>query len=146
MNKTREEAWIWMFLGVPMFLVPGGAAVLIAYDKGMSFAPLLMFAAVVIVGGLGWLLPFLVHKRKRRITFDERDRMIHKRAVLAAFVVLWLYFITACVTAWLVVGPRGSISVNVMPLTLVGGVAIFTFAQIVATLIQYGRGGKGEKL
>lgn len=145
MNKT-QEAWIWMFLGVPMFLIPGGVAVLIAYDKGMSFAPLLMFAAVVIVGGLGWLLPFLVHKRKKRITFDERDRMIHKRAVLAAFVVLWLYFIAACVTAWLVVGPRGSISVNVMPLTLVGGVAIFTFAQVVATLIQYGRGGKGEKL
>jgi hypothetical protein len=145
MNKT-QEAWIWMFLGVPMFLIPGGVAVLIAYDKGMSFAPLLMFAAVVIVGGLGWLLPFLVHKRKKRITFDERDRMIHKRAVLAAFVVLWLYFIAACVTAWLVVGPRGSISVNVMPLTLVGGVAIFTFAQVVATLIQYDRGGKGEKL
>jgi len=142
MNKPQEEAWIWMFLGVPMFLIPGGVAVLIAYDKGMSFAPMLMFAAVVIVGGLGWLLPFLVHKGKRRITFDERDRLIHKRAVLAAFVLLWLYFIAACVTAWLVVGPRGSISVNVMPLTLVGGVAIFTFVQNLATLIQYGRGGK----
>jgi membrane protease YdiL (CAAX protease family) len=141
MNKT-QESWIWLFLGAPMFLIPGGVAVLIAYDKGMSFAPLLMFAAVVIVGGLGWLLPFLVYKRKKQITFDERDRLIHKRAVLAAYVVLWLYFIAACVTAWLVVGPRGSISVNVMPLTLVGGVAIFTFAQIVATLIQYGRGGK----
>lgn len=143
MNKQQEEAWIWMFLCLPMFLIPGGVAVLIAYDKGMSFAPLLMFAAVVIVGGLGWLLPFLVHKRKRQITFDERDRLIHKRAVLAAYVVLWLYFITACVTAWLVVGPCGSISVNVMPLTLVGGVAIFTFVQVVATLIQYGRGNKG---
>jgi hypothetical protein len=138
MNKAQEEAWIGLLLGVPILLIPGGVAVLIAYDKGMSFAPLLMFAAVVIVGGLGWLLPFLVSKRKKQITFDERDRLIHKRAVLAAFVVLWLYFIAACVTAWLVVGPRGSISVNVMPLTLVGGVAIFTFAQIVATLIQYG--------
>jgi hypothetical protein len=137
MNKT-QLSWIMLFLEAPMFLIPGGVAVLIAYDKGMSFAPLLMFAAVVIVGGLGWLLPFLVHKRQKQITFDERDRLIHKRAVLAAFVVLWLYFIAACVTAWLVVGPRGSISVNVMPLTLVGGVAIFTFAQIVATLIQYG--------
>ena len=146
MNKSREEALIGLLLGVPMLLIPGGVAVLIAYDKGMSFTPLFMFSAVVIWGGLCWLLPFLVYKRKKRITFDERDLSIHKKAVLAAYAVLWVYFIVACVITWLVVGPNGSISVNVMPLTLVGGVGIFTIAQGLATLIQYGwRDKDGDK-
>ena len=142
MNKVREEAWIGLLLGIPILLIPGGVAVLIAYDKGMSFTPLFMFSAVAIWGGLCWLLPFFVYKRKKRITFDERDRLIHERAVLAAYAVLWLYFVAACVIAWLVVGSHGSISVNVMPLTLVGGVGIFTLVRGLAALIQYGWGDK----
>jgi hypothetical protein len=148
MNKAREEAWIVLFLGVPILLIPGGVAVFIAYDKGMSFVPLFMFAGIALWGGLCWLFPFIysrVRKGKKKVSFDERDRLIHKNAVVAAYIVLWLYFFAACVIPWWIVGPRGSISVNVMPLTLLGGLAIFTFVQNLATLIQYGRGGKGEK-
>jgi hypothetical protein len=146
MNKTREEAWILLLLGVPMLLIPGGVAVFIAYDKGMSFAPLFLFAGVAIWGGLSWLFPFIsgkIHKGKKKVSFDERDQLIHTRAVMAAYVVLWLYFFAACVIPWLAVGPHGSISVNVMPLTLLGGLVIFTFVQNLATLIQYGWGNKG---
>jgi hypothetical protein len=71
--------------------------------------------------------------------------LIHKRAVMAAYVVLWLYFVAVCVTAWCVVGPHGSISVNVMPLALLGGLVIFVTAQGLSSLIQYGRSNEGEK-
>ena len=148
MNKA-QEAWIWFLLGVLSFLIPGGVAVFIAYDRGMSFVPLFMFAGITIWGGLFWLFPFIsgkIRKGKKKVSFDERDQLIHKRAVMAAYVVLWLYFVTACVIPWWLVGPHGSISVNVMPLTLLGGLAIFTFVQNLATLIQYGwRGKDGEK-
>ncbi len=60
--------------------------------------------------------------------------------------VSWFYFVATCVTAWCIVGPHGSISVNVMPLTLLGGLVIFTFAQGLASMIQYGRRDKGEKV
>ncbi|MHC4190955.1 MAG: hypothetical protein ACYSUB_14965, partial [Planctomycetota bacterium] len=73
------------------------------------------------------------------------DQLIHKRAVMAAYVVLWLYFVAACVIAWCIVGPHGSISVNVMPLTLLGGLTIFTIVQGLAFRIQYGWGGKKNK-
>lgn len=145
MNQTQEDSWIWLFLGLPCFLIPGGVAVFIAYDRGISFAPVLMFASVVIWGGLFWLFPFIqgkFRKDKMKISFDERDQLIHKRAVMVAYVVLWLYFVTACVIAWCIVGPHGTVSVNVMPLTLLGGIIIFTSVQGLASVIQYGRGGK----
>lgn len=149
MNKTQEASWFYFFLGLACFLIPGGVAVFIAYDRGISFAPVFMFAGIVIWGGLFWLFPFIekkVRKGQKKITFDERDQLIHKKAVMAGYVVLWLYFVAVCVVAWCVVGPHGSISVNVMPLTLLGGLVIFTLAQGLASLIQYGQGGKdGEK-
>jgi len=149
MNKTKEVSWFYFFLGLACFLIPGGVAVFIVYDRGISFAPVLMFTGIVIWGGLFWLFPFnekKVRKDKKQISFDERDQLIHKKAVMAGYVVLWLYFVAACVIAWCIVGPHGSISVNVMPLTLLGGLVIFTLVQGLASLIQYGRGGKdGEK-
>ncbi len=148
MNKSLEESWICFVLGLLCFLIPGGVAIFIAYDRGISFAPVLMFTGIVIWGGLFWLFPFIcgkLGKGKKRVSFDERDQLIHKRAVMAAYVVLWLYFVAACVIAWCIVGPHGSISVNVMPLTLLGGLTIFTIVQGLASRIQYGRAGKGEK-
>ena len=141
----KEEAWIGLPLGVPILVIPSVVAVFIAYDRGLSFAPLLMFTGTVIWGGLLWLLPYIQHKfrkDKKKITFDERDQLIHKRAVMVSYVALWLYFVAACVITWCIVGPNGSISVNVMPLMLVGGLVLFNCVQSLASLIQYGRGAE----
>ena len=139
----KEEAWVGLFLGVPILVIPSVVAVFIAYDKGLSFAPLLMFTGTVVWGGLLWFLPYIqrkFHKDKKKIIFDERDQLIHKKAVMASYVVLWIYFVAACVITWCIVGPNGSISVNVMPLTLIGGLVLFNVVQSLASLIQYGRG------
>ncbi|MFC1793188.1 hypothetical protein ACFL3Q_06335 [Planctomycetota bacterium] len=148
MNETKVESWLYFFIGLACFLIPGAVAVFIAYDRGISFAPVFMFAGIVIWGGLFWMFPFIekkVRKGKKKISFDERDELIHKKAVMTGYVVLWLYFVAACVIAWCIVGPHGSISVNVMPLTLLGGLVIFTLSQGLASLIQYGRREKGEQ-
>jgi hypothetical protein len=145
MNQTKAESWIYFFLGLACFLIPGGVAVFIIYDKGVSFTPVFMFAGIVIWGGLFWLFPFIekkVRKGQSKVSFDERDQLIHKRAVMVAYAVLWIYFVAACVIAWCIVGPHGAVSVNVMPLTLLGGLIIFTSVQSLASLIQYGRGDK----
>jgi hypothetical protein len=150
MNKTQIESWLYFFIGLACILIPGTVAVFIVYDQGVSFAPVFMFAGIVIWFGLFWLFPFIekkVRKVKKKISFDERDQLIHKKAVMAGYIVLWLYFVAVCVIAWCIVGPHGSISVNVMPLTLLGGLVTFTFVQGLATLIQYGRtSSENEKL
>jgi hypothetical protein len=148
MIQTKIESWFYFFLGTACFLIPGSVVIFIAYDRGISFAPVLMFTGTVIWAGLFWLCPFTVGKlgkRKKKVTFDERDQLIHKRSVMAAYVVLWLYFVAACVIAWCLVGLHGSISVNMMPLTLLGGLAIFTTVQGLASMIQYGRGGNNSE-
>jgi hypothetical protein len=145
MNETKAGSWIYFIIGLACFLIPGGVAVFIVYDQGVSFAPVFMFAGIVIWFGLFWLFPFTfgrLGKGKKKVSFDERDQLIHKRAVMAGYVVLWLYFVAVCVTAWCIVGPHGTVSVNVMPLTLLGGLIIFTSVQGLASVIQYGRGGK----
>jgi hypothetical protein len=150
MNKAQEEALICVILMPVAALVCGALGVGLAYVKTVPLPRLLLeFTFVFALLGCAWLIPFLlrrIRKRKREISFDERDQLIIKKAALTGYVVLWLYFVTACVIAWWIVGPHGSISVNVMPLTLAGGLAIFGFVHNIAILIQYGRGGKdGEQ-
>lgn len=147
MNQTKVESWLYFFIGLACFLIPGTVAVFIVYDRGISFLPVFMFAGTVIWFGLFWLFPYIekkVRKGKKKISFDERDQLIHKKSVMAGYVVLWLYFVAACVVAWCIVGPHGFISVNVLPLTLLGGLIVFTLVQGLASMIQYGRSDKGE--
>ena len=147
MTETKAESWIYFIIGLACFLIPGGVAVFIVYDQGVSFAPVFMFAGIVIWFGLFWVFPFIqgkFRKDKKKICFDERDQLIHKKAVMVAYVVLWIYFVAACVIAWCIVDPHGSVSVNVMPLTLLGGLVVFTLTQGVASLILYGRNNEGE--
>ena len=148
MNETRIESWIYFIIGLACFLIPGGVAVFIVYDQGVSFAQIFMFAGIVIWFGLFWWFPFIekkIHKGPKNVSFDERDQLIHKKSVMVGYVVLWIYFVAVCIVAWCIVGPRGFISVNVMPLTLLGALVVFTFVQGLASLIQYGREPKGEK-
>ncbi len=149
MNKTQEEALICVILMPVAALVCGALGVGLAYVKAVPLPRLLIeFAFVFALLGCAWLIPLFLRRTRRKkgqIAFDERDQSIVRRAALAAYVVLWLYFVIACVIAWWMVGPHGSISVNVMPLTLAGGLAIFGFVHNLAILIQYGWAGKGEK-
>jgi hypothetical protein len=148
MNKAQEEAWILLFLMPICAAICGALAIGLAYVEAVSFVRLLIeFVLFVIFGGFLWLWPFLRKRwrEKKQVVFDERDQLIHKRAVLAAYVVLWLYLVAVCVIPWWLVGPHGSISANMLPFILIGALAIFTFVQNLAVLVQYGWGGKGEK-
>ncbi len=145
MNTPQKNAWISLLFIAPIWLIFGQLPILLIYIEGPSFLHLFSFAASTIVGGLSWLF-LLFFNRKAKKDFDERDNLIFLRATLAAYTVLWLYFVGACIYAWLSVAPERSISVNVMPIVIIGGIVVFHLSQSVTTLIQYGWGNKGEKL
>ena len=144
MNAWQKNAWISLLFIAPLWLVFGQLPILLVYLEGPKFLHLFSFACSTIVGGLLWLFLFFFNKRKTTV-FDERDQFILIRATLVSYVVLWLYFIAACIYAWLTAAPERSISVNVMPMVIVGGIAVFIVVQSIATLIQYGRELRGEK-
>jgi hypothetical protein len=143
MNKSQEASLALTVLMPLCALIPGSVAVLLVYTQGAHFIPLFMFALSIVLATLVWLVPVLLQKirKGRKVYTDERDLLIYKNAVVAAHIVLWLYFLVACLAAWWLVGPEGVVSVNVMPLVLVGGVAIFLLVEYLAAFIQYGRGG-----
>jgi hypothetical protein len=147
MNAWQRNAWISLLFVAPLWLIFGQLPILLVYLEGPSLLHLFSFACSTIVGGLLWLFLFFFNKRRKRTgttEFDERDQLILIRATLAAYVALWLYFIAACIYAWVSVAPEHSISVNVMPMVIVGGIVVFLVVQSIATLFQYGRQGKGE--
>ncbi|MFC1762737.1 hypothetical protein ACFL6U_11755 [Planctomycetota bacterium] len=148
MNKVQEESWIGVILMPVCVLVCGALAIGLAFFEALPLPLLLIqFAVFLAFSGYVWLIPSFskrIFRKKGTVSFDERDRLIVSRAALAAYIVLWLYFVIVCVSAWWIVGPRGSISVNVLPFTLVGGSALFVFVHYLAILIQYGWPRKGE--
>jgi len=148
MNKVQRGTWIALLLVVPVWAICGQLPVLLIYLEGPSFLHLFSFACATIIGGLSWLLLLFFNrkwKRKAKIEFDERDKLILIRSTLAGYVVLWIYFIAACIYVWLTASPNRSVSVNVMPIVIVEGIAVFIFVQSVTTLIQYGRVGKNSE-
>lgn len=147
MNLWQRNAWISLLFFAPLWLIFGQLPILLVYLEGPSFLHLFSFACSTIVGGLLWLFLFFFNKRRKRTgaaTFDERDQLILIRSTLAAYVGLWLYFIAACIYAWVSAAPERSVSVNVMPMVIVGGIVVFLVVQSIATLFQYGCRAKGE--
>jgi hypothetical protein len=145
MNKFQRETWITLLLVVPAWAICGQLPILLIYLEGPKFLHLFSFACATMIGGLSWLLLLFFNRRRNRkakIEFDERDKLILIRSTLAGYIVLWIYFIAACIYVWLSAAPERSISVNVMPTVIVEGIAVFIFVQSLTTLIQYGRTGK----
>jgi len=98
------------------------------------------------IAGLGGLAPLLIKKDKGSVTFDERDRLIKRRAALAGFGTSYLFVGLACMLPFFILGPKASISVGWLPEIFGGAALILFFVHSVAILVQYGWGGKGEKL
>ena len=148
MNKSQEEALIWLFLMPLIAAIGGGLLVGLVYVEGPSLRRTLIFSLFALWTGLFWLWILLQQKmrRKKKVTFDERDEIIHKKAALAGYIGVWLYFVSACVVPWWIVGPRGKISASILPIILIGGIIAFSIVQSLAILFQYGRGNKGEKV
>jgi len=157
MNKIKRVAWIGVLLIVAWIIVSQlpilsifleGPSFLYSFSltpENPSFLHLFSFVCLTIIGGLSWLL-LLFFNRKRnkkgKAEFDERDKLILIRSTLVGYVALLIYLIVAGIYTWLSAAPGRSVSVNVMPITVVEGVLVFIFVLSLTTLIQYGRTGK----
>jgi hypothetical protein len=146
MNKSQEQALVWLLLMPLGAAIGGGLIVGLVFVEGPSIRRTLMLGLFAIFTGSWWLWQFLevtiLSKRKKKVIFDERDFVIRKKAALAGYLGLWLYFVLACLIPWWVVGPNEKISSNILPIILIGGIIVFHIVLNTAILMQYGRGGK----
>lgn len=143
MNRAQKIAWtlvILFFTG----LILSVTAVLILYSRyGMPRA----LAGLGFMGifGLGGFSPLIFKKDKGKVTFDERDRLIKRRAALTGFASAYLFVGLACMIPFFLLGPNGSIKAHWLPPVFGGAGITHFFAYSVAILYQYGWRSKEDE-
>jgi len=140
MNRTQKIAWSYLIFILIGLLASIGAIAALYPKLGLPGA--LKGFGCVGLGGLGALSLLVFRKERPDVPFDERDRLFHQRAWFAGYCASYLCFVVVGMTTWFLYGPEGTISVNVLPLTVIGGLMALTLAHSVAILHQYGWTGK----
>ncbi len=143
MNRAQKIAWSYLF-SISLGFLASVAFIIVLYPKlGMPGA--LRGFGCIGLGGLGALSHLVFRKDGREVPFDERDRLFHQRAWFAGYGASYLFFVVVGMTTWFMYGPDGTISVNVLPLTIIGGGITLTLAHSAAILEQYGWTSRGEE-
>jgi len=148
MNRWQKIAWYNLVVVLISLVLCGIAVTVLAYLASVAERPLR-----AALGGLGFLgvigfaglSPFLFRKTKGQVEFDERDQLYNMRAWFAGYCASYLFFVVVCMTTWFIYGPKGAISVNILPLTALGGLMALILVHSLAILGQYGWTSKGEK-
>ena len=143
MNRMQKVAWCFVVCistAVVMSLI---AVAVLYYIVGMPKA--LAGFCFLSIAGLAGFAPLIFPKDKGKVTCDERDTLINRRAAIAAFGVSYLVTGLACMLPFLILGPHASISVNWLPnIFMAAGLTVF-FVHSAAILIQYGRKEKNNE-
>jgi hypothetical protein len=138
MNGSQKRAWFNLIVITVSLTLTAAAVGVLAATVGMP-ATKAGFAFLGLLGLMG-LEPILFRKKRSQpaVEFDERDLQIDKRAALGAFAGSYLFFVAACMATWFVVGFNGKVSVNLLPLIVVGGAVTSQIIRSIAILVQYG--------
>jgi hypothetical protein len=143
MNRVQKIAWS-LVITISFGFILSCIAVAILYVKlGMPKA--LAGLGFMGIAGLGGFSPLIFRKDKGKATFDERDKLIKRRAALAGFGTSYLFVGLACMIPFSILGPKASISVTWPPYIFGGAGLSMFFVHSVAILVQYGRGGKNHE-
>lgn len=140
MNRAQKVAWFNLTVTGTTLILSAIAVGILAAIVGMPGA-LGGLGTLGLSGALG-LSPLIFRKKKgqAKVTFDERDALIWRKAVLAGFVASYLFFVCVCMITWFIVGFDGSVPVNMLPMMIYGGLFALMLVQSIVILIQYGRG------
>ena len=144
MNRVQKIAWSLVVTISVAFLLSCIAIAILYVKVGMPKA--LAGLGFMGIAGLGGFSALIFQTEKGKVTLDERDRLINRRAALAGFGTSYLLVGLACMIPFFILGPKASISITWLPYIFMGAGLSMFFVHSVAILIQYGGGGKdGEK-
>jgi len=145
MNRIQKIAWFTLAMQT-LALVLSLTAVGVLYF-GFSWPIRRAVAGFGFIGVMGFAgLALLIFKKdKEDMKLDERDLLIKRKAMLAAYWSFWPLFVLAAMIPWFIIGPEDTITVNYLPWMVFGGMFYVTLMQAIVTLQEYGREQKGEK-
>jgi len=138
MNREQKVA-LSLVVTTLAAAVASTVAILVLYRRvGMPEA--LKGLAFMGFSGLGCLSIFIFKKEKGKVTFDERDKLIQKRAALAGFALAYLFVGLACFIPFYVMGRQALISVRWLPRIFIGACITHLFFYSITILCEYGLG------
>ena len=141
MNRWQKIAWFNLIVMLGGFASSFIAAATL--PPAERFMPPNRLTLVIIVTLVLVVASNIIFRKKpKQVDFDERDRQIRKRAKYAGWIAFALTMLIVTMILYFAVGPEGTFSPLVLPLIPAAGGGICVMAGSVATLIQYGRGGK----
>ncbi len=145
MNRYQKLAWYNLIVITATIIITSTAVAIEFNIRGYSTIGGWFVAILVLLK----FKPFLFKKPQgqNKVVCDERDSFIIKRAVSFAYTTFWWVFIVSsfAVHIFMGMGPKSSVPTITLPLMAVGGALFMKIVCSVAILVQYGRGGKGEK-
>ena len=144
MNKAQICAWFNLLITLSLVAIHATAFFIIATTGPIP--PTLNLVGFIVVFALIAIFTVLLRRKVglSPVGFDERDRMISKRARTAAYVVLWVILACGCLLPWFLYGVEATVTIPVamFPVLLYAAFIVTVFIHSAAVLIQYGRGGK----
>lgn len=129
---NRQERIAWFNLTVM------GLALLVFLILMPVLGPKRATGAFGLTGLMG--LPAILALRKQRrdeVVEDERDQSIRLKSTVVGYSVFWVYFVGACMVPYSLRGQQGMISVEVLPIILMGGFLVLMLSGAIATIVQY---------
>jgi hypothetical protein len=143
MNRDQKVA-LSVVITTLLAIVASTVSIIILYQKvGMLEA--LKGLAFMGFSGIGCLSIFVFTKEKGKVTFDERDKLIQKRAGMAGFALAYLFVGLACMIPFYIMGGQALIRVRWLPQIFIGACITHFFFYSITILFEYGFGSKGEK-
>ena len=132
---TDSEKWAWWTLGVVALTVIAFFAFVALLGSGPASGAVFALLALTAV-------PASSRRYFKGRQFDEREKEIANKALLASFRALWLVFIGLVMTIWFVKGWDATLSVPVWMLisAICWATMLVLAVQSVTTLVLYRRG------
>lgn len=136
MHVQERQAWftlVWTAVPLALFLVLGA---IFAFHE----ATIAVFSLVALTA----FAPLIGRKERKagRVTTDERDLQIGKRAALASFAAFWLLFVGGANAPLLVLGPRATVSLRTTDISAVvfPAVCVVYLVRSLVIIVSYRRG------
>ena len=145
MNKTQKGAWFNLVAGLLIIGINSWVGFMLFGlkkfpDKSFMYATLAVFFLITVIS----LICLSKKQSPEEPESDERDKLIQRNAVIAAFVSVWVLLFIANISLQLRFGAGGLIPVWSLAIIHVAILCIVLVVWSVAVLVQYGKGGRDE--
>lgn len=134
MTKLQKSAWINLS-GMTVLAIILTASILYLAHRNATGVVYLVVCVVVPILVSPWLY---IYRRKNSLEsrFDEREKMIYRRAYMLSAFGLAIFLAYACILPFFVLGGQSVIKVYYLPLIFTGALFIAQFIHSAAILVM----------